>query len=81
MIEYQTTLSSIPVGACGRIVAISPKPHNAKRLRELGFSVDANVRMLHTSPFGGTIAYLIKGSVMALRQEDADKIYISIKEE
>lgn len=74
-------LSCIPIGSCGEIVAIQPTFKNRERLIELGFTKDTEIIPLHISPIGDPTAYFIRGSVMALRKEDADNIFIKIKEE
>ncbi len=74
-------LSCIPMGVRGTISAVSGDFKNRDRLMELGFTKDAEVMALHKSPAGDPVAYFIKGSVMALRKEDADNIFIKFKEE
>lgn len=74
-------LSCMPVGSRGEIVAIHPAFRNRERLTELGFTKDTEIISLHVSPIGDPTAYFIRGSVMALRKEDADNIFVKIKEE
>ncbi len=73
-------LSCIPVGARGIISAVNGDFKNKDRLSELGFTKDTEVMALHKSPTGDPAAYYIKGSVMALRREDADNILIKFRE-
>lgn len=74
-------LSCIPVGTRGEIVAIKGGFKNRDRLMELGFTKNTVVIPLHTGPGGNPTAYFVRGAVMALRNEDADNIFIRIKEE
>lgn len=74
-------LSCIPIGARGIISSVMGDIRNRDRLMELGFTKDAEVMALHKSPAGDPTAYYIKGSVMALRKEDADNILIKFREE
>ncbi len=74
-------LSCIPVGTRGEIVAIKGGFKNRDRLMELGFTKNTEVIPLHTGPGGNPTAYFVRGAVMALRNEDADNIFIRIKEE
>lgn len=74
-------LSCIPLGSKGEIVAIKSSLKNKDRLIELGFTKNTEIIPLHISPMGDPTAYFIRGSVMALRKEDADNIFIKIKEE
>lgn len=50
-----------------------------KRMFDLGFVYNSRITPLYSSMFGGTIAYLIKGSVIALREKDANKILVSFR--
>lgn len=74
-------LSCIPVGTRGEIVAIKGGFKNRDRLMELGFTKNTEVIPLHTGPGGNPTAYFVRGAVMVLRNEDADNIFIRIKEE
>lgn len=74
-------LSCIPIGSSAEIVSIKPNFKNRERLMELGFTKDTEVIPLHVSPAGDPVAYSVRGSVMALRKEDADNIFIRVKEE
>ena len=51
----------------------------ARRLYELGFWNGTDVRCVGESPFGGMKAYLVKGSVIALRDKDAAGISIEVR--
>ena len=46
------------------------------RLLELGFTSGASVKCLGRSALGGMGAYLIKGGVIALRDRDAEQVFI-----
>lgn len=74
-------LSCIPIGSSVEIVSIKPNFKNRERLLELGFTKDTVVTPLHVSPSGDPVAYCVRGAVMALRKEDADNIFIQIREE
>lgn len=49
-----------------------------KRMYDLGLTKNTIIRPLFKSMFGDTAAYLIKGSVIALRKSDAQKIHVSL---
>lgn len=74
-------LSCIPIGTSGEIVAIKSGFKNRSRLIELGFTKNTEVIPLHTGPGGDPTAYFVRGAVMSLRNEDADNIFIRVKEE
>ncbi len=48
------------------------------RMYDFGIVKGAVIVPLNNSMFGDTRAYLIKGSVIALRQQDANKVRVSI---
>lgn len=66
-------LSEIKLGADVTVLGIMG---DALRLMELGFTRGAQVRALFHSPFGDPVAYLVRGAVLALRKEDADRIIV-----
>lgn len=47
-----------------------------RRLRDIGLVEGTHVECLMKSPLGDPTAYLIKGAVIALRQEDAASVAI-----
>ncbi len=49
-----------------------------KRLYDLGITKNTQIKPLFKSMLGDTVAYLIKGSVIALRNNDAHKIHVSL---
>lgn len=66
------SLSSLSVGQRGIIRRLTDGGRNiADRLRDLGMNEGAAVECVMISPLGDPRAYLIKGSVIALRREDA----------
>ncbi len=69
-------LTDLKVGQKGRIKGISPDFSLYKRLVDIGFSRDSEIECLFKSPLGDPTAYLIKGTVIALRQEDANNIVL-----
>ena len=48
------------------------------RLFDLGFSPNRRVTPLYKAMCGGTTAFLIKGTLIAIRQEECEKILISV---
>ncbi len=47
-----------------------------RRLRDIGLVEGTHVECLMKSPLGDPTAYLIKGAVIALRQEDAASVAV-----
>lgn len=47
-----------------------------RRFFDLGIIKNTKIETLMKSPSGDPTAYLIRGAVMALRKEDAEKIFV-----
>ena len=47
-----------------------------RRLQDIGLIPGTKVECVHISPLGDPIAYLIRGTVIALRYEDSSNILI-----
>lgn len=61
----------MPTGMLGRIAEILPESKIRARLIELGFKNGETVKCIMVSPLGDPRGYLVCGSVVALRCEDA----------
>lgn len=69
-------LSKISLGETGVIAYVNSDCQLRHRLWDLGFTRGTHVVKLFRSPFGNPTAYLIRGCVIALRNEDAACINI-----
>ena len=67
----EKTLFSIPVGAIGIVGAVHLSGAMRRRLLDLGLVPGAQVACLYAAPSGNPRAYLIRGSFIALRNQDA----------
>ncbi|HIV34899.1 MAG TPA: ferrous iron transport protein A [Candidatus Blautia intestinigallinarum] len=72
-------LSQLSPGQSGIILALSKNLNIQRRLLDLGFVQGTRIKCLFRSPLGDPTAYLIRGTVIALRREDASKILITPK--
>ncbi len=70
------TLKNLKIGNSGIIKSMYFEGKQRLRIRELGFVEGAEVSALYNSMFGDPVAYKIRGSIIALRRDDADKIII-----
>jgi ferrous iron transport protein A len=70
------SLADIPVGSECRISRLSAEGLLRRRLLDLGFVPGTKVECLRRSPAGDPTAYLIRGTIIALREEDATHIQI-----
>ncbi len=69
-------LNSIPIGDRCKVKKINSTGLIRRRLLDLGLIEDTIIVPLHTSPSGDPIAYLIRGTVIALRSELASTILV-----
>ena len=80
--EAQTApdrLSDLSLGERAKIVGLSPVCHGTERRRllDLGILPGTEIKAELISPSGDPTAYLVRRSLIALRKEQADLIYIS----
>lgn len=76
-------LSELQTGGAARIVSISDqcKSDIKKRLFDLGIMPGALIKCAFLSPLGDPVAFLIHGTLISLREEDASNINVrQIKE-
>lgn len=79
--EERTTLDRLKVGQSATVVDLELSGIKRRRLQDLGFIKGGIVRAEYESPAGNPVAYLIRGTVLALRKEDAGKIQILLPED
>lgn len=71
------TLDKLPVNETGKILNLNINNGLKRRLLDLGLISGTQVKKLYKSPFNDPCAYLIKGSVIALRNKDTKNIHIA----
>jgi len=71
-----TSLSTLKEGESCRIVRLDMTGKMRSRLMDLGFIPGAAAECLHISSGGDPAAYLISGTVIAIRKTDAERIVI-----
>lgn len=76
------SLAQLAIGSQGRVLGLSPASRGAdrRRLLDLGFVPGAVVEAEMASPNGDPTAYRIRGSLIALRREQASLIRIQAVE-
>ncbi|MBQ7123485.1 MAG: ferrous iron transport protein A [Oscillospiraceae bacterium] len=68
------SLSDMKKGERVVIKSIGTKGELRRRLMDIGFVEGTKVKCVRISPFGDPKAYLVRGTVMALRKESAKEI-------
>lgn len=71
-------LSQLPNGASGRVASLSAQGLIRRHLLDLGLVAGSRVEVIRRSPAGDPAAFNIRGAIIALRNEDANQILISI---
>ncbi|MDD2234325.1 MAG: FeoA family protein [Desulfitobacteriaceae bacterium] len=69
-------LNFLPLGMKGKVKVLTAGGSIRRRLLDLGLVSDTEVEALQKSPSGDPVAYHIRGAVIALRSEEASKIWI-----
>lgn len=70
------SLWQAPVGSQYKVKKINLNRAEKERILDLGMIPGTNIKVLQKSPLGDPTAYLIRGSVIALRSEYTKKITI-----
>lgn len=69
-------LSDVDLDKEVRVVNIMAEGELRRRFFDLGIINDTVIEPLYTSPFGDPKAYLIRGTIIAIRKEEAKKIQV-----
>jgi ferrous iron transport protein A len=72
------SLNDLNVGEKGIIKQLKIESRLKSRLLDLGLVPGTKVECFMESPFGNPMAYLIKGAVIAIRNEDSKKIMVEM---
>ena len=70
------TLHSLDEGMTATVIKLMNEGSMRRRLQDIGLIEGTNVLCLQRSPSGDPIAYLIRGTVIALREEDSSKVVV-----
>ena len=71
-------LDTIPSDKKATVVAILSRGNERRRHLDLGIVPGTNIKMLFESHSKNPKAYLIRGTVIAIRNQDANKILVKI---
>ena len=78
--EERHVLADLRPGQAARVTALDPRGELTARLAELGFLPGTRVVCVARAPLGDPTAYLVRGAVIALRDEDASGIRVTAEE-
>lgn len=71
-------LCDLKNGQKAQVVALQPNGKLRRRLLDIGLIAGTNVECLGHSPLGDPAAYLIRGTVIAIRSADAFGVEVNI---
>ena len=71
-------LCDIKCGETAKIVSLADLSEKKRRLSDLGFAEGREVACMLKSPLGDPTAYLVRGSLIALRREHSEKILVEV---
>jgi len=70
------TLKDLGIGKSGRVIAVGGEKVLRHRLLEMGITPRTVVTVKKIAPMGDPIELLLRGYVLSLRLEDAEKIAV-----
>ncbi len=70
-------LDKLPLGNNADVKALKATGGTKRRMLDLGLIKDTSVEALQKSPSGDPTAYYFRGTVFALRSEEASQIMVS----
>ncbi len=79
--EKQIPLHCLPPEGVATVEDINLVGAMGRRAGDLGLTEGTKIICVHQSPSGDPRGYLIRGAVMALRNQDASKILVRTEEE
>jgi len=71
------TLEDISIGSKATVTALRLEGAERRRLLDLGLAIGTVVEAVKRSPLGDPVAYRIRGALIALRKEQAQKIEVT----
>ncbi len=76
-VSNTTPLSSLAEGSFALVAEVAVEGLTGRRLLDLGLVPGTKIEVIRRSPAGDPVAYGIRGTVIALRKEIADKILVN----
>jgi len=70
------TLNDVTIGSKATVTGLRLEGAERRRLLDLGLAIGTVVEAAKRSPLGDPVAYRIRGALIALRKEQAEKIEV-----
>lgn len=74
----ETNLSLLKPGECATVEKLTADASMRRRLLDIGLVKGTQVECLGTAPCGEIAAYLIRGAVIAIRDEDSSRVIVKM---
>lgn len=71
------TAAELKYGEKGIITDINPVHPSYRRIMEIGFTPGQEIELINTSIFNDPLAFSIRGTLIAIRKNEADCIILS----
>lgn len=72
------SLCELSCGTAATVCDIDKRSHLYNRFKELGMIEGTEVKKVMISPLGDPSAYLVRGTLIALRKSDADAVKVTV---
>ncbi len=72
------TLNQLPINSTGKVKSLHCNGNIRRRLLDLGIITNTPIKAVLKSPSGDPTAYEVRGSLIAIRKEDASFIDVYI---
>jgi Fe2+ transport system protein FeoA len=73
-------LNCLGMGCTGQVVSVSGERECRRRLLEMGFCNGADVQMMGRAPLGDPVEFKLRGYCLCLREEQAARITVALKD-
>ncbi len=78
MSEKFLPLNELNIGESGVVVSLLSQGDERRRMLDLGLIKGTVVEAVQKSPSGDPVAYFIRGTLIAIRAEDAQKCLVDV---
>ena len=75
--RYEMKLKEAEISSIVKVVSIDAKGELRRRFFDLGIIEGTIIEVLYRSPFGDPTAFLIRGAVIAMREEESEMINVA----
>lgn len=72
------TMNSMAIGEIAEVKELRIEGAMRRRLQDIGLIAGTKIECVQKSPSGDPIAFMIRGAVIAIRNEDSEKVLIKI---